>query len=92
MWARDDVVTAFTGKVDVGQDNRTALSMIVADELRVSPRAVRLAMGDTDLCPADPGTFGSRSLPDAGQDLRVCAASAREVLVGLAARRLRVPA
>jgi isoquinoline 1-oxidoreductase len=76
----DGVVTAFTGKVDVGQDNRTALSLIVADELRVSTAAVGLAMGDTDLCPSDPGTFGSRSLPDAGEDLRVCAASAREWL------------
>jgi isoquinoline 1-oxidoreductase len=86
----DGSVTVFTGKVDIGQDNRTALSMIVADELRVAPEAIRLVMGDTDLCPFDPGTFGSRSLPDAGQDLRVCAASAREDLIGLAARRLNV--
>ncbi|MGA2321853.1 MAG: molybdopterin cofactor-binding domain-containing protein [Solirubrobacteraceae bacterium] len=86
----DGSVTAFTGKVDIGQDNRTALSMIVADELRLSPDAIRLVMGDTDLCPFDPGTFGSRSLPDAGQDLRVCAASARGDLIGLAARRLNV--
>ncbi len=35
-------------------------------------------MGDTDLCPFDVGTFGSRSLPGAGEDLRRCAACARE--------------
>jgi isoquinoline 1-oxidoreductase len=86
----DGLITAFTGKVDIGQDNRTALSMIVADELRVSADAVGLVMGDTDLCPADPGTFGSRSLPDAGADLRICAASAREALIGLAAQALVV--
>ncbi|MGZ6695019.1 MAG: molybdopterin cofactor-binding domain-containing protein [Solirubrobacteraceae bacterium] len=73
-------VTAFTGKVDVGQDNRTALSLIVAEELGVEPGAVGLIMGDTDLCPFDVGTFGSRSLPDAGGDLRVCAATARELV------------
>jgi isoquinoline 1-oxidoreductase len=86
----DASVTAFTGKVNIGQDNRTALSMLVADELRVAPDAVGLVMGDTDICPADPGTFGSRSLPDAGQDLRVCAASARAILIAMAAQRLNV--
>ena len=74
----DRTVTAFAGKVEIGQDNRTALSMIVADELQITHRSVRLAMGDTDLCPFDIGTFGSRSLPGAGEDLRVCAAAARE--------------
>jgi len=66
----------------VGQDNRTALAMIIADELEleVAPGRVRLVMGDTDVCRADPGTFGSRSLPDAGEDLCCCAATARELL------------
>jgi CO/xanthine dehydrogenase Mo-binding subunit/aerobic-type carbon monoxide dehydrogenase small subunit (CoxS/CutS family) len=73
-------VTAFTGKVDVGQDNRTALRMLVAEELRVPLGSVRLAMGDTDLCPYDMGTFGSRSMPDAGQVLRRTAAHARSLL------------
>ncbi len=74
----DRTVTAFAGKVEIGQDNRTALSLIVADELQITPGSVRLAMGDTDLCPFDIGTFGSRSLPGAGEDLRICAACARE--------------
>src|ERR1035437_8142597 len=85
-------VTAFTGKVDVGQDNRTALSLRVAEELRVPLAAVRLVMGDTDVCPFDVGTFGSRSMPDAGEHLRQTAASARECLLGLAAARWHVGA
>jgi len=48
---------------------------------------VRIVQGDTDLCPYDPGTFGSRSMPDAGQALRRAAAGAREVLIDLAAAR-----
>ena len=83
----DGSVTAFTGKVDVGQDNRTALSLLVAEELRVPLAAVRLVMGDTDVCPFDAGTFGSRSMPDAGEPLRQAAASARERLLDLAAER-----
>ena len=86
----DGTATAFTGKVDVGQDNRTALSMRVAEELRVPLDAVRLTMGDTDLSPYDMGTFGSRSMPDAGEDLRRTAAAARECLVRLAANRWEV--
>jgi nicotinate dehydrogenase subunit B len=73
----DAMVTAFTGKVDVGQDNRTALRLLVAEELQVPLSRVRLAMGDTDLCPYDIGTFGSRSMPDAGTALRQVAAFAR---------------
>jgi isoquinoline 1-oxidoreductase len=73
----DGVVSAFTGKVDVGQDNCTALRLLVAEGLRVPLASVRLAMGDTDLCPYDMGTFGSRSMPDAGSALAKAAAFAR---------------
>ena len=59
-------VTAFTGKVDVGQDNRAAFRLLVAEELVVDPGTVQIVQGDTDLCPWDQGTFGSRSLPEAG--------------------------
>jgi CO/xanthine dehydrogenase Mo-binding subunit/aerobic-type carbon monoxide dehydrogenase small subunit (CoxS/CutS family) len=73
-------VTAFTGKVDVGQDNRAAFRLLVAEELAVDPSSVRVIQGDTDLCPWDAGTFGSRSLPEAGEWLRRAAAGAREAL------------
>ncbi|MGH3017867.1 MAG: molybdopterin cofactor-binding domain-containing protein [Gaiellaceae bacterium] len=76
----DGAVTAFTGKVDVGQGNRTALSLLVAAELGVPVEAVTLVMGDTDLCPYDRGTFGSRSMADAGPLLRAAAAAARHSL------------
>ncbi|HZD81183.1 MAG TPA: molybdopterin cofactor-binding domain-containing protein [Actinomycetota bacterium] len=80
-------VTAFIGKVDVGQDNRTALGLRVARELHLPLEQVDLVMGDTDLCPFDPGTFGSRSMPDAGQTLARAAAGAREVLAEIAGQR-----
>jgi isoquinoline 1-oxidoreductase len=85
-------VTAFTGKVDVGQDNRTAFGLLVAEELRVSPGSVRLVMGDTDVSPFDMGTFGSRSMLEAGESLRRAAAAARERLLAMAAERWRVEA
>src|SRR5579872_7288183 len=84
-------VTAFSGKVEVGQDTRTALGLLVAEELAVPPTSVRLVMGDTDLCPFDAGTFGSRSMPDAGPAVRAAAASARERLKEMAAELWGLP-
>ncbi|MGH3305041.1 MAG: molybdopterin cofactor-binding domain-containing protein, partial [Streptosporangiaceae bacterium] len=61
----DGAITAFTGKVEAGQGTRTALSLLVAEELAVPADAIRLVMADTDSSPFDWGTFGSRSMPHA---------------------------
>ncbi|HVQ55035.1 MAG TPA: molybdopterin cofactor-binding domain-containing protein [Thermoanaerobaculia bacterium] len=87
---KDGRVTVFTGKVEMGQNIRTSLSQQVAEELRVSVDAIRMIMGDTDLCPWDAGTFGSRTTPTMGPQLRAVAATAREALVDLAAQRWKV--
>src|SRR5690348_13340224 len=80
-------VTAFTGKVEVGQNVRTSLAQQVAEELRVPLPSVRLIMGDTELTPYDMGTFGSRTTPQMGMQLRKVSASARAVLIQMAAER-----
>lgn len=81
--APSGLVTAFSGKVDVGQDNETAFRLLVAEELGVHLGDVRMVIGDTDVCPFDMGTFGSRSMPDAGEALRRAAAGARMLLAGM---------
>src|SRR5436190_1042802 len=83
-------VTAFTGKVEVGQNTRTTLTQSVADELHVPVGSVHLVMGDTDLTPFDMGTFGSRSTPTMVPQLRKAAAAAREMLISMAAEQLQV--
>lgn len=88
--APDGTITAFTGKVEVGQNARTSLTQAVADELRCSPESVRMVMGDTALTPWDMGTFGSRTTPTMVPQLRKMAASAREVLVNAAAKQWAV--
>jgi CO/xanthine dehydrogenase Mo-binding subunit/aerobic-type carbon monoxide dehydrogenase small subunit (CoxS/CutS family) len=80
--AGDGAVVGFSGKVNVGQGNTTALRMLVAEELDAELDQVHLIQGDTDICPFDMGTFGSRSLPDSGEALRRVAAGAREFLIG----------
>lgn len=81
----DGQVTVYTGKVEVGQNIRTSLSQVVAEELRCPMSAVRLVMADTALTPYDAGTFGSRTTPDMARHLRRVAAAAREALLDLAA-------
>ena len=84
---QDGAVTVYTGKVEVGQNTRTALTQAVAEELRTPVESVTLVMGDTDLTPFDAGTFGSLSTPRMSPQLRKAAATAREMLIDLAAEQ-----
>jgi CO/xanthine dehydrogenase Mo-binding subunit len=88
--AADGKVKVFTGKVEVGQNIRTSLAQLVAEELRVPFNSITMVMGDTDLVPWDMGTFGSRTTPTMGPQLRTMAAAAREMLLGLAAERWKI--
>jgi Aerobic-type carbon monoxide dehydrogenase, large subunit CoxL/CutL homologs len=85
----DGAVTVFTGKVEVGQDIRTSLAQVVAEELRVPLASISLVMGDTDLTPFDMGTFGSRTTPTMAPQLRKAAAAARELLLDRAADQMK---
>lgn len=78
-------VTIYSGKAEVGQNIRTSLAQIVAEELHVPMSRIDMILGDTDLTPYDRGTFGSRSIPYMGPQLRKAAATAREALIELAA-------
>jgi CO/xanthine dehydrogenase Mo-binding subunit len=80
-------VRVFTGKVEVGQNIRTSLAQLVADELRVPFASITMVMGDTALTPYDMGTFGSRSTPTMGPQLRTMASAARQMLVEAAGKR-----
>src|ERR1019366_2952943 len=86
----DGRITVFTGKVEVGQNIRTSLAQLVAEELMVPFDAIAMVMGDTDLTPWDMGTFGSLSTPTMGPKLRSMAAAARQTLVEMASKRWNV--
>jgi len=84
----DGRVTVFSGKIEMGQGIHTSLAQMAAEELRVSLDSVDMLMGDTDLCPWDSQTVGSRTTRGTGPILRAAAAEAREILVDLAAEHL----
>jgi isoquinoline 1-oxidoreductase len=86
----DSAVTVFTGKTEVGQNIRTSLTQVVAEELRLPPGRIRLVMADTALTPYDFGTAGSRTTPAMASQLRKVAAAARELLLDLAAEQGKV--
>ena len=85
----DGVVTVYTGKVEIGQNIRTSLTQVVAEELRVPTASIRMVMADTDLTPYDAGTFGSQTTPQMAPQLRKAAAAAREALLDLAAEQTK---
>src|SRR5262249_19016550 len=79
-----------TGKTEVGQNIRTSLTQVVAEELRLPVEAIRLVMADTALTPFDMGTFGSMTSPVMAAQLRRVGAAARAMLIDLAAAKARV--
>ncbi len=80
----DSGITVYTGKVEIGQNIRTSLSQVVAEELRVPIKNVRMVMADTAMVPYDAGTFGSQTTGRMGSQLRLAAAAARAELIDLA--------
>jgi isoquinoline 1-oxidoreductase len=85
--AEDGTVTVYTGKVEIGQNIRTSLAQVVAEELRSPVDRVRLVMADTASVPFDMGTFGSRTTPTMATQLRRVAAATRDVLLDMAAEK-----
>ena len=79
----DGAVIVYCGKVEVGQNVRTSLAQIVAEELRVPADRVSMVMGDTARTPFDIGTFSSLTTRTVGTQLRRVAAVARERLAAL---------
>ena len=77
---RNGMVTAYTGKVEVGQNARTSLTQAVAEELGAPMSSIEMVMGDTDRTPYDMGTFGSLTTPQMVPQLRKAAAAARKLL------------
>jgi CO/xanthine dehydrogenase Mo-binding subunit len=77
---RNGAVTAYTGKVEVGQNARTSLTQAVAEELGAPMSAIEMVMGDTGRTPFDAGTFGSMTTPQMIPQLRKAAAAARQLL------------
>ncbi len=76
-FAPDGSVTVYSGKADLGQGATTEIAMAVAEELRLPLSKVKAVLGDTDLCPNDGITAGSRTTPSTLPEVRKAAAEHR---------------
>jgi CO/xanthine dehydrogenase Mo-binding subunit len=88
----DGSVTAYFGKMDMGQGLFVAIGQIVAEELDVPFKSVTVLMGDTANSVNQGGASGSTGIQLGGKQMRMAAAEARRVLVEMAAEKLALPA
>ena len=77
---------------EVGCGTRTAMALIVAEELEMSPDLVSITEADSDTTPYDFGCFGSRVTYVCGAAARGTAAALKARLVELAALVMQRPA
>jgi nicotinate dehydrogenase subunit B len=86
----DGTITAYTGKCDFGQGIFTAQTQLIAEELCVAITRVKLIECDTAVTPDQGTTSGSQTTPTNfnSENLARAAATAREALLGLAAKQL----
>jgi nicotinate dehydrogenase subunit B len=88
----DGSVAAYFGKMDMGHGLQVAIAQIVAEELDVPFKSVKVYMGDTANSVNQGGASGSTGIQMGGKQMRMAAAEARRVLVEMAASQLSVPA
>ena len=88
----DGTVAAYFGKMDMGHGLHVAIGQIVAEELDVPFKAVKVYMGDTGTSVNQGGASGSTGIQFGGKQMRMASAEARRVLVEMAAGLLSTPA
>ncbi len=88
----DGTVSAYFGKMDMGQGLSVAIRQMVAEELDVAFKSVEIFIGDTATSVNQGGASGSTGVQEGGRQMRMAAAEARRVLVEMAADKLGLPA
>jgi isoquinoline 1-oxidoreductase beta subunit len=83
-------VTLIVGKSEMGQGIMTALPMILAEELSLDWKSVRIQQAPTDPAIYNLGTGGSGSVAGSWLPLRRAGAAAREMFINAAAQHWNV--
>jgi isoquinoline 1-oxidoreductase beta subunit len=86
----DNQITLILGKSEMGQGIMTALPMILAEELCLDWKVVKIEQAPTNPEIYDHGTGGSGSVSGSWLPLRQAGAAAREMLIAAAAARWNV--
>jgi xanthine dehydrogenase YagR molybdenum-binding subunit len=89
--ARDGSVQLRSSVMDIGTGTRTALAMVVAEDLGLRPEDIDIKIGDTRW-PIGPSSGGSKTLVGITPAVRQAAHEVKGKLLAAAAKKLEVPA
>ncbi len=86
----DGKLSLFIGLPDMGQSSHTAMAIIGAEVLGITPDDIRVVSGDTDTDPFDIGAFTQRGTFNTGNAVKNACTDARDQLAKTAAEKLGV--
>ncbi len=87
----DNKVTIVVARSEMGQGVRTALPMILAEELEADWKQIEIEQAGASTLYGDQGTGGSASIHSTWDPMRKAGAAAREMLISAAALNWGVP-
>lgn len=91
VFGRENKVSVFTGRTELGQGLKTVITAVVTQGLDISQEDLTVVQGDTDLCPDDGPTYGSAATRNVGWGYWLACEQIRSNLVKRAARVLGMP-
>ena len=86
----EGIVTVIVQRSEMGQGVRTALPMLVAEELNVDWKSIRIEQADADEKYGSQSTGGSRSIRTSYEPFRKAGATAKAMLITAAANKWNV--